>query len=314
MLERKETLSVQDIESYGTDIQSDISSSITEMMKQAKLIDLDSVGNQLQELSDVADKAVKGSRLSNLPILSSAKRWLKRYESVESRLASISKSVTEEQEKLEGVLSALMESKDYLRGKSVELGDCAMELQDYVDWLKVNPESDEDGLKMQAAVNRLKIITTTKAVVEQEIVKSVLVIKENKEIQQQLTETATNLIPMFNTMMMNTLASKANTEAIKIRKAMIKTANHLVVENARQIEKNADELVAGRTDSIVDQKSIQEANQILQKTVRKVIESSKVETTQNLALVESLKKQSSNLSSMIAMIETSNSDMEQPVA
>ena len=314
MLERKETLSVQDIESYGADIQSDISSSITEMMKQAKLIDLDSVGNQLQELSDVADQAVKGSKLSNLPIFSSAKRWLRRYESVESRLASISKSVTEEQEKLEGVLSALMESKDYLRGKSVELGDCAMELQDYVDWLKVNPESDEDGLKMQAAVNRLKIITTTKAVVEQEIVKSVLVIKENKEIQQQLTETATNLIPMFNTMMMNTLASKANTEAIKIRKAMIKTANHLVVENARQIEKNADELVAGRTDSIVDPKSIQEANQILQKTVRKVIESSKVETTQNLALVESLKKQSSNLSSMIAMIETSNSDMEQPVA
>lgn len=314
MLERKETLSVQDIESYGADIQSDISSSITEMMKQAKLIDLDSVGNQLQELSDVADQAVKGSKLSNLPIFSSAKRWLRRYESVESRLASISKSVTDEQEKLEGVLSALMESKDYLRGKSVELGDCAMELQEYIDWLKENTESDEDGLKMQAAVNRLKIITTTKAVVEQEIVKSVLVIKENKEIQQQLTETATNLIPMFNTMMMNTLASKANTEAIKIRKAMIKTANHLVVENARQIEKNADELVAGRTDSIVDPKSIQEANQILQKTVRKVIESSKVETTQNLALVESLKKQSSNLSSMVAMIETSNSDMEQPVA
>lgn len=314
MLERKETLSVQDIESYGADIQSDISSSITEMMKQAKLIDLDSVGNQLQELSDVADQAVKGSKLSNLPIFSSAKRWLRRYESVESRLASISKSVTDEQEKLEGVLSALMESKDYLRGKSVELGDCATELQEYIDWLKENTESDEDGLKMQAAVNRLKIITTTKAVVEQEIVKSVLVIKENKEIQQQLTETATNLIPMFNTMMMNTLASKANTEAIKIRKAMIKTANHLVVENARQIEKNADELIAGRTDSIVDPKSIQEANQILQKTVRKVIESSKVETTQNLALVESLKKQSSNLSSMIAMIETSNSDMEQPVA
>lgn len=314
MLERKETLSVQDIESYGADIQSDISSSITEMMKQAKLIDLDSVGNQLQELSDVADQAVKGSKLSNLPIFSSAKRWLRRYESVESRLSSISKSVTDEQEKLEGVLSALMESKDYLRDKSVELGDCATELQEYVDWLKENPESDEDGLKMQAAVNRLKIITTTKAVVEQEIVKSVLVIKENKEIQQQLTETATNLIPMFNTMMMNTLASKANTEAIKIRKAMIKTANHLVVENARQIEKNADELIAGRTDSIVDPKSIQEANQILQKTVRKVIESSKVETTQNLALVESLKKQSSNLSSMVAMIETSNSDMEQPVA
>ena len=86
MLERKETLSVQDIESYGTDIQSDISSSITEMMKQAKLIDLDSVGTQLQELSDVADQAVKGSKLSNLPIFSSAKSWLRRYESVESSI------------------------------------------------------------------------------------------------------------------------------------------------------------------------------------------------------------------------------------
>lgn len=303
MVNQYERMTVQDIEQIGADIQSDISESMTGMLKQAKLIDLDSAGSKLQELSEVADSATRKGKLSNLPIFRSPKRWLSRYESVESKLTSIGESIDAEQEKLQGVLNSLMESKDFLREKSSELYDCGVELQGYIDWLKSNPEQDEDGLKMQAAVNRLKVISTTEAVVKQEIVKSVLVIQENKEIQQQLNEAATNLIPMFNVMLMNTLASKANFEAVKIRKAMIKTANRLVVENAKQIEKTADELITGRQESLISPQSIMEANKILQDTVKKVLDSSKSETAQNMALIESLKASSDSLSSMSLLVE-----------
>lgn len=303
MVNQYEHMTVQDIEGIGADIQSDISESMTGMLKQAKLIDLDSAGSKLQELSEVADSATRKGKLSNLPIFRSPKRWLSRYESVESKLTSIGESIDAEQEKLQGVLNSLMESKDFLREKSDELCECGVELQGYIDWLKANPDADEDGLKMQAAVNRLKVISTTEAVVKQEIVKSVLVIQENKEIQQQLNEAATNLIPMFNVMLMNTLASKANLEAVKIRKAMIKTANRLVVENAKQIEKTADELLTGRQESLISPQSIMEANKILQDTVKKVLDSSKSETAQNMALIESLKASSNSLSSMSLLAE-----------
>ena len=303
MVNQYENMTVQDIEGIGADIQSDISESMTGMLKQAKLIDLDSAGSKLQELSEVADSATRKGKLSNLPIFRSPKRWLSRYESVESKLTSIGESIDAEQEKLQGVLNSLMESKDFLREKSDELCNCGVELQGYIDWLKANPDADEDGLKMQAAVNRLKVISATEAVVKQEIVKSVLVIQENKEIQQQLNEAATNLIPMFNVMLMNTLASKANLEAVKIRKVMIKTANRLVIENAKQIEKTADELLTGRQESLISPQSIMEANKILQDTVKKVLDSSKSETAQNMALIESLKASSDSLSSMSLLAE-----------
>ena len=283
MVNQYEHMTVQDIEGIGADIQSDISESMTGMLKQAKLIDLDSAGSKLQELSEVADSATRKGKLSSLPIFRSPKRWLSRYESVESKLTSIGESIDAEQEKLQGVLNSLMESKDFLREKSDELCNCGVELQGYIDWLKANPDADEDGLKMQAAVNRLKVISTTEAVVKQEIVKSVLVIQENKEIQQQLNE--------------------ANLEAVKIRKAMIKTANRLVVENAKQIEKTADELLTGRQESLISPQSIMEANKILQDTVKKVLDSSKSETAQNMALIESLKASSDSLSSMSLLAE-----------
>lgn len=294
---------VKDIESIGTDIQSDISTSMQGMLKQTRLIDLDEASSHLLELSEVADSATKGNKLRNLPIISNAKRWLKRYDSLESRINSISTDISKEQEKLETILSALMESKDFLYDKTRDLNLCCEELEGYISWLKENPNEDPDGIKMQAAVGRLKILSTTKVVTEQEVAKSVLVIKENKEIQQQLNEATQNLIPMFNTMLMNTLASKANTEAIKIRKAMIKTANHLVVENAKQIEQNAEELLSGRTDTLVNPQSIMEANKILQSTIKKVVEGSKVEATQNMELIESLKSSSASLNSMVGMLE-----------
>ena len=104
-----------------------------------------------------------------------------------------------------------------------------------------------------------------------------------------MTEASDNLLPMFNVMMLNTLASKANSEAIKMRKAMIATANKLVIENAKQIEKNADELISGSSDSLIYVKTIEDANRILQNTIKKVIESAKSEEGNNMMLVESIK-------------------------
>ncbi|MDE6945901.1 MAG: toxic anion resistance protein [Anaeroplasmataceae bacterium] len=283
-----ENLSVMDIEKYGSDVQEGISSEMKELIKRAKCVDLGNTNTYLQELSDVTNKVTgKNKLLQILPV--GVKQWVTRYESVESKLNTLGEAVVYEREKLNSVLGALMESKTRLNSRTAQLTECETYLRGYLEYLDANPSVDEDGLKRQACVNRLKVVVTTNAVVRQEMVKTVLIIKENKEIVQQLTEASDNLLPMFNVMMLNTLASKANSEAIKMRKAMIATANKLVIENVKQIEKNADELISGRSDSLIDVKTIEDANRILQNTIKKVIESAKSEEGNNMMLVESIK-------------------------
>lgn len=291
-----ESLSVRDIEKYGSDVQEGINFEMGELMRRARCVDLGNTNTYLQELSDVTNKvAGKGKLFKILPV--GVKKWVNNYESVENRLNKIGESVTYEREKLNNILGTLMESKTRLNSRTSQLSECETYLRGYLEYLDTNPSEDMDGLKRQACVNRLKVIVTTNAVVRQEMVKTVLIIKENKEIVQQLTEASDNLLPMFNVMMLNTLASKANAEAIKMRKVMVETANKLVIENAKQIEKNADELISGRSDSLIDVKTIEDANRILQNTIKKVIESAKSEEGNNMMLIESIK------SSMVTLDE-----------
>lgn len=118
----------------------------------------------------------------------STKRWIARYESVESKISNLGVSIQSEQEKLGNILDSLIESKDYLKTKVDELNACEAELTVYIESLQNSELSDDDSLKYQAASRRLKVISTTNSLVKQEIAKSVLVIQENKEIQSQLDE------------------------------------------------------------------------------------------------------------------------------
>ena len=103
---------------------------------------------------------------------------------------------------------------------------------------------------------------------------------------------------MFKTMMMNVLATKDNAEAVQLKKSLVKTANKLVIENAKQIEKTADDLIAGRTESLIAPQTLTEANAIMQKTIEKVVESAKTETTANQELINSLRASTDSIKSL----------------
>lgn len=90
-------------------------------------------------------------------------------------------------------------------------------------------------------------------------------------------------------MMMNVLATKANSEAVQLKKNLVKTANRLVIENAKQIEKTADDLIKGREESLIAPQTLSEANAIMQRTIQRVIDSANNDTNTNLELIESLK-------------------------
>lgn len=179
----------------------------------------------------------------------------------------------------------MYENLQFMRDKLNDLEQCQLELKDMVSYYQTH---DEDGLLLQASVNRLKIITTTISVVRQECAKTVLIIKENKEVTAQLAEAFDNLIPLFKVIMLNALGAKTNAEAVKLKKNLSKVANQIVIDNAKQIEKTADDLIEGRTKPLIDVSSIEEANKILQSAIGKVQSSAVVEVDSNLKSIEQL--------------------------
>lgn len=292
-------LSLQEIEKYGSDVQMDISESMTKLLHDTKCIDLGATGNYLAELSTTSNNITK--KLEPRGIMKpfvKAKNWLSRFDNIESSIVKLDENIQKEQDKLNTVLNGLYQSKEVLSDKLDDLTKVQNDLTEYVEYLKNNQSEEDDGLKLQAAVHRLKVITTTIAVTKQEIGKTVLVIQENKEITNQLMEASENLIPMFKTMMMNVLATKANAEAVQLKKSLVKTANKLVLDNAKQIEKTAEDLITGRTESLIAPQTLTEANDILQRTINKVIDSAKTETSVNLELIESLKTSTDSIKAL----------------
>ena len=300
-------LSLQEIEKYGSDVQMDISESMTKLLHDTKCIDLGATGNYLAELSTTSNSITR--RLEPRGIMKpfvKAKNWLSRFDNIESSIVKLDENIQKEQDKLNTVLNGLYQSKEVLSNKLDDLTKVQNDLTEYVEYLKNNQSEEDDGLKLQAAVHRLKVITTTIAVTKQEIGKTVLVIQENKEITNQLMEASENLIPMFKTMMMNVLATKANAEAVQLKKSLVKTANKLVLDNAKQIEKTAEDLITGRTESLIAPQTLTEANDILQRTINKVIDSAKTETSVNLELIDSLKASTDSIKTLSLLEDSKN--------
>lgn len=302
VINKFESFTLNDIERYGHEVQESIHESMSQVLQDTKCIDLGKTGEYLSELSVTSNSITKKLEPRGIfrPLLK-ARGWLSRFENIEASIDKLDTNIVAEKDKLNKILDGLYQSKEVLTDKLNDLTRVQNELSEYVGYLQENMTEEDDGLKLQAAVHRLKVITTTTAVTKQEIAKTVLVIQENKEITNQLMEASDNLIPMFKIMMMNVLATKANSEAVQLKKALVKTANKIVIENAKQIEQTADDLIKGRTESMIAPETLTEANAIIQRTIENVISSAEKETSVNMELIASLKQSTEAIKSVEAL-------------
>ena len=277
-----------EIEGYGSNIQAVISTEMSNLLKDTRALDLEQTGKCLSDLSVETNAISKRMTIiEKLPSLFKVSKWLARYDSIEGRIESLEAGIDAEKERLNTVLNGLHSSLQFMRSNLSDLEACQSDLQEMVDYYK-DSTVDEDGLKLQAAANRLKNITTTIAVVKQECAKTVLIIKENKEVSAQLSEAAETLLPLFKVMMLNVLGAKTNAEAMQLKKNLSKVANDVIVKNAKQIEKTAEDLIDGRTEPLIKVETIKEANGILQSAIEKVQQSAKIEVQANLDSVAQL--------------------------
>ena len=303
--ENLDSMSLENIENYGSDIQLNISDQMSVLLHHTKAIDLDQTGKSLSDLSvETNSISKKVTAIEKLPVVLKTKKWLARYDNIEGRIDSLESGIELEKNRLNSTLNSLYESLQFMRGSLESLESCQSELQQMVEYYK---ENDNDGLKLQASVHRLQIITTTIAVVKQECAKTVLIIKENKEVTSQLAEAADNLIPIFKVMMMNVLGAKTNAEAVKLKKNLSKVANKVIIENAKQIEQTAEDLIRGREESLISVKTVQEANNILQSAINKVQSSAMIEVDTNLDAINQLQDSITKINSL-SLLTTAEED------
>lgn len=295
---RKEELrkmSLTSIEEYGSDIQLTISDQMDKMLHDTRCINLEQTGKVLSDLSVESNNITKKlSVVDKLPSMLKVSKWLAHYDSIEHRIETLEQGIVEEKARLSTTLNGMYESLQFMREELQALEKCEAELQEMVEFYQTG-DNDDDGLKLQAAVNRLKLITTTIAVVKQECAKTVLIIKENKEVTAQLSEAVDNLIPILKITMLNVIGAKTNEEAIKLKKGLAKVSNQSIIANAKQIEKTADDLIEGRTKPLIEVKTIQEANAILQSAITKVKDSATVEVQTNLDAIKQLQESISTI-------------------
>lgn len=287
---------VEQLENYGRDVQNRIADTMSDLLTGVKGLDVGQQSTYLTELSQTADIVTKKlPQNSFMKPVFGVKRWLAKFESVENSLTRIEDTIQEDIDKRNRILNGLIAQKDALKGNIESLTQVETELKGIISEIQ---SGDNDELLLYAATHRLKIVTVTREVSTQELAKTLIQLRESKEVTYQLEEAVTNLIPIFKTMMMNCVAAKANQDSIKLRKALEKTANKLVIESAKQMEKTAADLVEGRNSELIAPATLKEANQILQRTVKTLVDGSRAETASSMELITSLQSTSESLKSL----------------
>lgn len=305
LMEKMDGMTVKEIETFGSTIQNSINKEMDSVLSKAKMLEVGDIGDSLSEVATLANKTTNGLNLADkfLP-LKAINKMLNRYDSVEKKMMDINKGLDTQKEKLNSVLDNLLTSKEVLEGSLVELKSNENQLQDYVEHIN----GTTDVLRLQAATNRLKTITTLRVGAEQSLCEVVMLIQSNKEIVHQLEETVTNIVPLFRMQLVNALSIKAHKEALDLRESVTELANKMVVENAKNIQKASDRMLDNRQKAIISPESLSEANEILQNTVKKAIEMSGVESQANIEVVKKLQEISCEYDNTIKRIEDTGSD------
>lgn len=299
-----EGLTIEELDNFGRDVQTSISEEMDLILSNTKLLDSNSTGKKAGELSLLGDRSTRSLKMA-APIIKFNK-MIGRYDSAERQIDTINDSILKNKDNLDTVLYALYNSKQSLESNISKLTTYTDSLEGYISDLQL--QANPDSIRVQSAVNRMKVLTTLKVTTEQILGSTVLLIQENKEISRQLEDVIAQVTPMFKMMLVNTLAIKTQNRSLNLQKITKNILNDLMVSSAKEIQTAATQAIENRNTSIVDPEAIEEANKILQDTVKKVITSSYNETEVNAEVIKRLQKASIEMSGLSNQIQQSIED------
>ena len=289
-------MSLKELENYGVSIQDSIGEKSSEILRKAHMSDLGTTQESLDELQDIVTKQRKLLPTSVSP-LKAIRRFAGKYEKVERRIEQINEAIEAQRNKLDEYVTYMMEQNENMGKAVISLKECEDNLIVYIEELQ--GENNPDQIRLQAAANRLKLITGTRVNAEQAQIEGLMIIKANQESKYQLEQVTRNVMPILKMQAVNAVGIKANKESIEIADKTRKITGELIERNATDVKNMVDKLQANRTSSVVDEEKLAKAQQILIEALESVAKASEKEAETNLKVARNLRETSMSNSDFI---------------
>lgn len=289
-------MSLKELENYGVSIQDSIGEKSSEILRKAHMSDLGTTQESLDELQDIVTKQRKLLPTSVSP-LRAIRRFAGKYEKVERRIEQINEAIEAQRNKLDEYVTYMMEQNENMGRAVISLKECEDNLIVYIEELQ--GENNPDQIRLQAAANRLKLITGTRVNAEQAQIEGLMIIKANQESKYQLEQVTRNVMPILKMQAVNAVGIKANKESIEIADKTRKITGELIERNAADVKNMVDKLQANRTSSVVDEEKLAKAQQILIEALESVAKASEKEAETNLKVARNLRETSMSNSDFI---------------
>lgn len=289
-------MSLKELENYGVSIQDSIGEKSSEILRKAHMSDLGNTQESLDELQDIVTKQRKLLPTSVSP-LRAIRRFAGKYEKVERRIDQINEAIEAQRNKLDEYVTYMMEQNENMGRAVISLKECEDNLTVYIEELQ--GEDNPDQIRLQAAANRLKLITGTRVNAEQAQIEGLMIIKANQESKYQLEQVTRNVMPILKMQAVNAVGIKANKESIEIADKTRKITGELIERNANDVKNMVDKLQANRTSSVVDEEKLAKAQQILIEALESVAKASEKEAETNLKVARNLRETSMSNSDFI---------------
>ena len=284
-IEKLKTMSVSEIDNYGADIQRSMTDSSSNILDKAKMIELGSLSEELDELSDIAKKHKKLLPILQTP-LSKLRRYQNRFVKVQSRIDQIEESLENQKQKIEVHVAYMEEQICNLKTIVRDLRVCEDTLLKYSEEIK----SDTDQVRFQAVSGRLRTINNTRIIAEQAQAEALMIVCEQREAKAQLEEVIKNALPAIQIQAVNSVGIRVNKETQDIISKTRDITSNIIVQNATEVKNMAIELQKNKTKSIVDDEKLAKAQSILTEAMQVIAKASEVEAETNVRLTKSLRE------------------------
>lgn len=290
-----DALTIKDIEAYGTDIQVSINETMSGILKQSRVIDMGQAGERLKELAEVSKSSKKTLALKGP--LATLSRITGKYEKLESQMDQLEKNVDDTVNKLQLTLYNLEMNNEALTNYVTTLKEKEEALSVYASVLE--ERRDPDQARLQVTVRRLKDITTTRMMAEQNRIASAMNLQENKEATRQIADIKMNIIPIIKMQLINKVSSKIVSEAMEVKKSIYGYTNELMQMSAEDLDKTAEDLIEARTTSAYDIANFDKACGMMIKTIEKVAQSANTETQKNKEIIRRMQETAMRMNGLL---------------
>lgn len=289
-LDSLRNMEIRDIDLFGSDIQNEINQKSLDILDHTNMTKAGSIRGSIEELQAVSKRQKKMIPLLGTP-LKKLKYIQNNLSKVGTHIRDIEGALTEQKDKLDDYIQSMLIQTENLSKLITDLRDCEEALDIYVTELDESPVvTNELDIRKQSVASRYNIVSGTRVHAEQAQVEAFMIIKSQQEAKYQLQQVIQNVIPVLNIQAVNSIGIQANKETLEMLHKTRDIIGNLVEQNAKEVQTMAMDLQSNRTKSVIDPQKLENAQNILNETLKMIGEASEIEAQLNIDSARNLRE------------------------